>query len=163
TGRNLIKVARRYPLAQLYGIDISRMMLETAQTDIDRAGLGARISLAQGDACAFAPEALFGRALFDRVYFSYTLSMIPDWQAALEMALRAVAPGGSLHIVDFGQQTLLPHGFKRVLHAWLAKFDVMPVAELEPALIRLAHAHHGHLTLRRPLRDYAVLGHLQLR
>ncbi len=38
---------------------------------------------------------------FDRVYVSYSLSMIPDWEAALEQVLSVVAPGGSLHIVRF--------------------------------------------------------------
>ena len=36
-------------------------------------------------------------------FFSYSLSMIPDWRGAIDRGWAAVAPGGSLHIVDFGQ------------------------------------------------------------
>ena len=39
---------------------------------------------------------------FDRVMISYALSMIPPWRKALARALDVVAPGGSLHLVDFG-------------------------------------------------------------
>ena len=67
-----------------------------------RAGLSARVALGQGDATAFDPAALFGRARFDRVMISYALSMIPPWREALERALDVLAPGGSLHLVDFG-------------------------------------------------------------
>ncbi len=30
TGRNLVKLARRAPAARLYGVDVSRVMLDTA-------------------------------------------------------------------------------------------------------------------------------------
>ena len=48
------------------------------------------------------PLTVFAREGFDRVFCSYTLSMIPPWQAVVEQAMRMLAPGGSLHIVDFG-------------------------------------------------------------
>ena len=132
TGRNLIAVARAYPGARLFGLDISEAMLATARGNIARAGLGDRIMLAQGDATAFDAQALFGCARFDRLFFSYSLSMIPDWRAALAQA--AAATGGALHIVDFGQQEQLPKWFGRALTAWLAKFDVAPRADLRDAL-----------------------------
>ena len=106
TGRNLIKAAMQYPQARLYGFDISQMMLETATANIARAGLARRIKLAKGDASAFTGDALFGIHSFDRVYISYALSMIPPWRDACAQALAAVKPGGSLHIVDFGQQKI---------------------------------------------------------
>ena len=40
TGRNLIKAAKRYPEAHFYGLDISTEMLESAQSNIDRARAG---------------------------------------------------------------------------------------------------------------------------
>jgi S-adenosylmethionine-diacylgycerolhomoserine-N-methlytransferase len=36
-----------------------------------------------------------------RVYFSYALSMIPTWFAAIDNAWRALAPGGLIGVVDF--------------------------------------------------------------
>ena len=83
TGRNLVAAARAYPDASLFGLDISSTMLATARANIRRAGLEPRIALARGDAACFDAKALFGRADFDRVFFSYSLSMIPPWREAL--------------------------------------------------------------------------------
>jgi S-adenosylmethionine-diacylgycerolhomoserine-N-methlytransferase len=138
TGRNLIAAARAFPNARYFGIDISAAMLETARAKIAAAGLSHRIELAQGDATAFDSTALFGVAAFDRVFQSYTLSMIPDWQGALREGASKLAPGGRLDIVDFGQQERLPGAFKSVLFAWLAQFDVTPRAELKAAACGIA-------------------------
>ena len=104
TGRNLVKVARAYPESRLYGLDLSREMLATAAAALARAGLSTRIALARADATAFDPAALFGRAQFDRVLISYALSMIPPWRDTLARALDVLSPGGSLHVVDFGDR-----------------------------------------------------------
>ena len=128
TGRNLVQVARRYPTAMLYGFDISKAMLATARTNVERAGLSDRITLKQADATDFDAQALFGHGQFDRVFFSYTLSMIPDWQAALVQG--AAATKGLVHIVDFGQLEGWPRVFRTVLFAWLDRFDVKPRALL---------------------------------
>jgi len=130
TGRNLIKAARRYPHVRFYGFDISSTMLDTARAAITRHGLCDRIVVAPGDAADFSPERLFGVPAFERVFISYALSMIPPWRLALQQALAAVAPGGRLQIVDFGEQAALPHWFRVGLRAWLAKFSVEPRAEL---------------------------------
>lgn len=124
TGRNLIAAARRWPDARFYGFDISTVMLETARANVARAGLADRITLAQGDATGFDPAAMFGVARFDRVFFSYALSMIPDWRAALRAGFAATAAGGRLHLVDFGQQERLPGAVRAVLWRWLALFHV---------------------------------------
>lgn len=130
TGRNLIVAARRWPDAHYYGVDISEAMLETARANVAKAGLSDSITFAQGDATAFDAQAMFGRDEFDRVFQSYTLSMIPDWTGAIREAARKLAPGGRLDIVDFGQQERLPRWFRAMLFAWLAKFDVTPRADL---------------------------------
>ena len=126
TGRNLILAARRWPEARLFGLDISEAMLETARANVAKAGLSERICFAAADATAFDPLPLFGEAAFDRIFQSYTLSMIPDWQGAIREAVRHLKPDGELHIVDFGQQERLPVAFRRMLHAWLAQFHVEP-------------------------------------
>lgn len=158
TGRNLILAARRYTQTRCYGFDISSVMLETSGRSIARAGLSDRITLALGDASDFDAGKLFGRPEFDRVFVSYAVSMIPPWRAALPMAMRAVAPGGSLHVVDFGQQTGLPRWFKSGLGAWLAKFSVEPRADLELELAKVAAASDATLRFERLYRDYAQLG-----
>ncbi|KPF73699.1 methyltransferase [alpha proteobacterium AAP81b] len=155
TGRNLILAARRFPGARLTGIDISSEMLATARANVARAGLSARIALAEGDATAFDAAALSDGAGFDRVFLSYTLSMIPDWQGALAEAARALAPGGRLDLVDFGQQERLPAGFRRALFAWLARFDVTPRTALADAVAAVATAQGLDGSFRATRRGYA--------
>jgi S-adenosylmethionine-diacylgycerolhomoserine-N-methlytransferase len=108
-----------------------------------------------GDATDFSGEKLFGVPQFDRVFVSYSLSMIPPWRAALRQAYAAVAPGGRLHIVDFSEQGQLPAWFRRGLRAWLAKFSVTPRAELEAELMALAVETGAQLEFGRMFRDYA--------
>jgi S-adenosylmethionine-diacylgycerolhomoserine-N-methlytransferase len=158
TGRNLIKAARAYPDARFFGLDVSREMLDTAAASIARAGLASRIAIALGDATAFDPQALFGRAGFDRVLISYALSMIPSWRAALGQALDVVPPGGSLHLVDFGDCYGLPGPFKAALRRWLAAFEVKPRDDLTEALAALS-ASRGLTSATEPWRrGYAALG-----
>ena len=160
TGRNLIAVGKAWPRAALYGVDISEAMLATARGCVAKAGIGDRVTLAQGDACGFDAQALFGRASFDRVFISYALSMIPDWEAALRQAARCVAPGGRLEIVDFGQQERLPGLWKRALFGWLGAFHVSPRAGLHAASEQLAQDVGGVAQSRPLYRGYAVRGGL---
>jgi len=130
--------ARRYPDVTLYGFDILQEMLATARRSIARAGLADRVSVTEGDAASFSGDQLFEIPVFDRVVISYALSMIPPWRCALDQAMAAVAPGGALYIVDFGEQGELPRWFKTGLRAWLAKFSVEPRAGFEAALRSVA-------------------------
>ncbi|MBO9603660.1 MAG: methyltransferase domain-containing protein [Novosphingobium sp.] len=151
TARNLALAARRYPEAHFCGIDISAEMLKSARRNLK--GIDARLAI--GDAAGFDPQALFGRAQFDRVMFSYTLSMIPPWRAALEQGCRILAPGGSIHVVDFGQQDRLPGWFGTAFRAYLAQFHVTPRADLFEAGEELARRHGLTIETGAPLRDYA--------
>lgn len=155
TGRNLIHAARRFPQAHFYGLDISSQMLETARANIERAGLSGRISLYQGDATSFTAPDLFGLDGFDRVFCSYSLSMIPDWRAALDRGMAATLPSGELHALDFGQQLGLSPAFRGLLRWWLARFHVQPRIELADSFRELA-ARHGDRPVRfvSLYRDY---------
>ncbi len=136
TGRNLALIARRWPGSELFGLDISAEMLKSAA---DKLGSGAL--LAQGDATRFDAVALFGRERFDRVVLSFATSMIPDWEGALAQAAALVAPGGSLHIVDFGDMAGLPAPLRAALSAWLAHFHVTPRRDLADQAAVVAAAH----------------------
>ena len=130
TARNLVRIANLYPGAKLYGLDASSQMLSTAARALAQAGLSGRVKLVQAYAEALSP-ALFGEtARFDAVVFSYSLSMIPDWKQALRSALASLKPGGTVHIVDFGDLKGLGRPFEWVLRAWLALFHVAPREEL---------------------------------
>ena len=137
TARNLIGISKAYPEAQLFGLDASHEMLCSAEESVAREGLKQKIVLAHGLAEEMTP-ALFGLdRKFDRAIFSYSLSMIPDWRGALKTAAENVRPGGTLHIVDFGDLDSLWSPFARGLRAWLRLFHVAPrdtlLKELEAA------------------------------
>lgn len=155
TGRNLIAAARCWPGARFYGIDISEEMLKTARASIARAGLERRVRVAQGDATGFDPNALFRTESFDRIFQSYTLSMIPDWQGAMREAVRHLSAQGALHIVDFGQQEGMPPWFRAALFGWLARFHVAPRALLIEAAREVANDAGGRLSATRLYRGYA--------
>ena len=157
TGRNLVKLATAYPEARLYGLDVSREMLASAAAALARAGLSRRIALGQGDAMAFDPQALFGCAEFERVMISYALSMIPPWREALGQALDVLAPGGSLHLVDFGDCAGLPGPFRTGLRGWLAAFDVIPRDDLAAALAALSAERGLTCEIETRFRGYAAL------
>jgi S-adenosylmethionine-diacylgycerolhomoserine-N-methlytransferase len=157
TGRNLIRAARAYPQARLFGLDVSREMLATAAASTAAAGLASRISLAQADATAFDAQDLFGCSSFERVMISYALSMIPPWREALSHALDVVVPGGSLQIVDFGDCAGLPRPFKAALHRWLAAFDVTPREDLSETLATMACERGMAFEVESWFRGYAVL------
>jgi S-adenosylmethionine-diacylgycerolhomoserine-N-methlytransferase len=81
--------------------------------------------------------------------------MIPAWQLALDRAIAMLAPGGELHIVDFGGQSVLPRWFRTVLRRWLELFHVTPRDYLETALKARAKKANATLIIERPYRDYA--------
>ncbi len=134
TGRNLIAIARRFPNARLYGLDASAQMLMTARAQLARAGLSGRVTLVHGLAENLSP-AQFGQDGFERVLFSYSLSMIPDWRRALVAAANALSDQGHVHIVDFGDFKTLPG--RTLLRAWLGLFHVTPRIRLLASLENL--------------------------
>lgn len=155
TGRNLIAAARRYPYARFYGFDISTAMLETAAVNIAKAELPNPIQIGEADAASFDGRAVFGVPVFDRVVFSYTLSMIPPWRQAIATGLAHLKPGGSVHIVDFGQQENLPAPFKALLFAWLKKFHVSPRETLFQELDTATATGDFSIATRPLYRGYA--------
>ncbi len=156
TGRNLVRAARLYPSTSCFGLDVSSAMLETARTTITRAGLGARITLAAGDACAFDPASTLGVSSFDRIFLSYVLSMVPRWPDVVEGAVRHIGPSGSLHIVDFGDFAGCPRPFSAAMRAWLRRFHVTPIAHFERQLAAIASAQGLQLRFENPYRGYAA-------
>ncbi|MBL8056637.1 MAG: methyltransferase domain-containing protein [Anaerolineales bacterium] len=76
------------------GLDLSPHMLARARRKL--AQIPAAVSLVQADAQA----ALFPPACFDAAILNLILSVVPDGQAGLRTAVRAVRPGGRLVIFD---------------------------------------------------------------
>ena len=133
TGRNLVKAAHAYPQARFHGIDISGEMLAAAGHAVARAGLQDRIRLALADAAAFDPRRSFagwGGPGYDRIFISYAVSMIPQWQRAAAQAAELLAPGGELHVADFGDMAALPAWTRRAMQTWLRWHHVTPRPDL---------------------------------
>ena len=160
TGRNLINAARRWPNASYFGLDVSPVMLQKAKKEIANADLEGVIRVTQADALSF-PKMLFGEAPFNRIFLSYTLSMIPDWIGALERAADTIPPGGCLLIADFGDQRGLPKIFRALLRRWLALFDVTPRNDLEEVMRELAARRGLSCDFTRLYRGYAFLAALR--
>lgn len=157
TGRNLHKIAGRYPGTRLYGFDLSDEMLKSARRTLKK-----RAVLVRADARAFDGRTSFGTETFDRIIISYSLSMMPGWQTALAVAADHLAPGGSLHIVDFGGQTGWPGWFGRLLRGWLSRFHVSPRTDIAGVLSQLAAGRGGTAEFEALYRDYAVYGVLRV-
>ncbi|MEM9633219.1 MAG: class I SAM-dependent methyltransferase [Pseudomonadota bacterium] len=162
TGRNLIAAAKRYPDARFYGLDISRHMLETAEQNIAKAGLSDQIQLIEGDAANPAAVEDLGVPSFDRVFYSYTLSMIPIWREALSAGAMRLTENGRIHVVDFGQQGKLPGWFRKLLFSWLKSFHVTPRADLEHELQTLAARTGSELRFGHLYRGYADYAEIRL-
>jgi S-adenosylmethionine-diacylgycerolhomoserine-N-methlytransferase len=155
TGRNLALASRLYPGIDLYGLDISSEMLATARKSLAGEG-NYEVVLKLGDAASFK-AADFNVGGFDRIMISYALSMIPEWEKTIEMALAALNPGGSLHIADFGQQAGLPVWFRTLLHGWLKRFHVTPRAQMRATVEAAIAGRPFRLEFTPHARDYAWL------
>jgi S-adenosylmethionine-diacylgycerolhomoserine-N-methlytransferase len=161
TARNLLCISRRYPSARCFGVDVSSVMLQTARASITRQGAGSKVQVALADATDFDPVSLFGVARFDRVVISYALSMIPEWDAAFVAAAGLLAPGGSLHVADFGDQHGLPGWFRKGLFAGLEMFSVTPRLDLAERADGIARALGHDCRFRHLYRGYAALAELR--
>lgn len=157
TGRNLVQAARRHPGSLVYGIDISGEMLASARSAARRAGIAGRMRTACGDAETFDATIKFGVAGFDRVFLSYTLSMIPGWRNALAMAVAQVNARGSVHIVDFGGMERWPDFARRGLRRWLGAFQVTPRPDLASEAERLGRVHGMNVDITPIAGGYALL------
>jgi S-adenosylmethionine-diacylgycerolhomoserine-N-methlytransferase len=152
TGRNMAFAHKHFPTAKLYGLDISQEMLISARKTFATKATIPDFRVA--DATAYTPRE-FGTVGFDRILISYALSMIPDWERAVDASIAALNPGGELHIVDFGQQEGLPTWFRSLLQAWLAKFHVTPRANLREVLEAQAAENNARLSFEAIGGGYA--------
>jgi S-adenosylmethionine-diacylgycerolhomoserine-N-methlytransferase len=95
TGRNLEYFgARLLSFARVEVVDLCPALLQQARRRCARwPGV---VAVVEADATTYRPA-----APVDCVVFSYALTMIPDWRAAVDNALGMLRPGGLLGVVDF--------------------------------------------------------------
>eukprot|EP00873_Tetraselmis_striata_P004144 jgi/Tetstr1/424408/TSEL_014966.t1 len=87
--------------SKVYVVDLTPSLVNVAKKRVEERGWGDRVTVLQGDATDPLLPGLPASGSVDIVTFSYSLSMIPDWQAALANALRLLKPGGHLCVCDF--------------------------------------------------------------
>jgi len=97
TGSNLEFLGDRVnALGEIYLVDLAPSLLKVARERITQKGWKNVVTVT-ADATRFAPP----DTLADVITFSYSLTMIPDWFAAIEQAWHLLRPGGTIGIVDF--------------------------------------------------------------
>ena len=141
TGSNLQYFGDRISqLAAIHLVDLSGSLLQVAQQRSDENGWN-HVHTHEADATRFQPPE--GKA--DVVTFSYSLTMIPDWFAAIENAKLFLKPGGRIGVVDFYVARKYPspgnsrHGWwtRNGWPVWFGNDNVFPSADHVPFL-------HGH-------------------
>lgn len=148
TARNLFKLARMQPHAQLFGFDASNEMLKTAHAQIASKPELRHIQLKRELAENLSYATTFGLSKpFDKILCSYALSMIPEWRRAFDVALRNLKPGGGFYIVDFWDQRDLPAAFRALLVRWLSMFGVRFRPELMDYIRTLTAEGQGELKI----------------
>ena len=158
TARNLIRLARQRPEVECYGLDASTEMLATAADKIEARGLAARITLRHCLAEELDHREIFQLAEpFDAAFFSYSLSMIPTWQQAIDAALANLKPHAAFYVVDFWDQGAWPGWFRALLRGWLDLFHVRFRPELLEHLRQLEREGVGRLTVESIAGRYAYL------
>ncbi len=102
TGDLALAIAARYPEAHIVGTDPSLKMLAVATTKVERAALGSRITLSQGDA-----ETLnFPDQSVDALSMAFGIRNVPDRSRALREMARVVRVGGRIAILELSEPTM---------------------------------------------------------
>lgn len=114
TGRNLAFFGDRIETLERFDlVDLCPALLAEARRKT--AGMP-RVHVTEADATSWHPD-----KPVDIVYFSYALTMIPDWRGAIDNALAMLRPGGTLGIADFYVSDPLP-GPGAVRHSGFARW-----------------------------------------
>jgi S-adenosylmethionine-diacylgycerolhomoserine-N-methlytransferase len=116
TGANLENLGDKIGrLGKAYVADLSTSLLEVASQRFEANGWSNAQAI-EADATTWQPP----EGLADVVTFSYSLTMIPDWFAAIENAIAMLKPGGTIGVVDFYvSRKYPPEGLTR--HGWLTR------------------------------------------
>ncbi len=101
--------------SKVYVVDLASSLLKVSDERAKARGWGNVVSVTS-DATTWQPEE--GQA--DVVTFSYSLTMIPDWFAAIENAMRILRPGGVVGVVDFYVARKHP-AEGRAKHSWFTR------------------------------------------
>ena len=115
--------------ASIQLVDLCPALLDVAR---GRAAAYHNVEIVEADASRWQPA-----VAVDRVFLSYALTMIPDWDRTIANAVAMLKPGGRLGVVDFhlpSSATALANSFWQ---RWFAHDGVHLSAAHLPTLLRL--------------------------
>ena len=148
TGANLAMVGDEVVMsfAKIYLVDMSPSLLAVARKRCEDNGWH-NVEVVEGDATTWEPDEGLGHV--DLVTFSYSLTMIPDWFAAMDNANALLASDGTLGVVDFYVARKHPdaglhaNGWlqRTFWPAWFANDNVFLSADHVPYLRRIFPSH----------------------
>jgi S-adenosylmethionine-diacylgycerolhomoserine-N-methlytransferase len=100
---------------KIYVVDLAESLLGVVDKRVEKNGWS-NVQAVAADATSWVPA----EGQVDVVSFSYSLTMIPDWFAAIENALRILKPEGSIGVIDFYVSRKYPAaGLSK--HGWLTR------------------------------------------
>lgn len=101
--------------SRVYQVDLCQPLLDVGKRRIADRGW-TNVETVHADATKFEPA----EGKVDLVTFSYSLTMIPDWFAAIDHAYDLLKPGGQIGVVDFYVSRKYPdEGMKK--HSWFTR------------------------------------------
>lgn len=130
--------ARARACEAIYLVDLTPSLAAKARERI-QAGGWTNVTVVEAEAASFDAG-----CLVDVVTFSYALSMMGDWFAALDRAIAQLKPGGLVGVADFYVSAKHPP-VGRMRHSWLTRafwpawFDIDGV---RPNADFLSYLHH---------------------
>jgi S-adenosylmethionine-diacylgycerolhomoserine-N-methlytransferase len=146
TGHNLTYLGDRVRIPKkIYLVDLSTSLLEVADRRI-AGNQWNHVETREADATTFVPP----EGQVDVVTFSYSLTMIPDWFAAIDHAYSLLKPGGVVGVVDFYVARKYPESSQKKHGWWTRSFwpvwfnldNVYPTADHLPYLRRKFETVH---------------------
>ena len=149
TGANIefFADADRRQLRKIHVVDLAHSLLQVVQQRAAARGWS-NVEAHHADATTFEPS----EQLVDVVTFSYSLTMIPDWFAAIDHAWDLLRPGGRIGVVDFyvsrkyAAERHQQHGWitRNFWPLWFANDNVFPSSEHLAYLERKFEIEHLH-------------------
>ncbi|MBS1615203.1 MAG: bifunctional demethylmenaquinone methyltransferase/2-methoxy-6-polyprenyl-1,4-benzoquinol methylase UbiE [Bacteroidetes bacterium] len=104
TGDLAVAASKRFPQANITGVDISAGMLEIGRKKMAEFGLSERVVLLQAD----SEQLPFAEKAFDAVICAYGVRNFEHLEAGLQEMCRVMRPGGRLAILEFSKPKAFP-------------------------------------------------------